>query len=333
MKKILLTGASGNIGYQTLKQLIEKDKYNITAFDIDSKSSRKKLEPLRDKINIIYGSITDAKKVEEVVKDYDIIIHLAAIIPPMSDKKPKLAYQVNYEGTKNIVNAIKENGKGSLLFSSSVAVYGDRLEKPYIRITDEFNPAEDYYASLKIECENMIKNANIDYSIFRLTAIMGRPEIDPLMFHMPLETKLEILSSIDAARAFVNAIEYMPELNKKTFNLSGGKECRTTYKSFLRNMFKIYGLNVKYLRALAFADYNFHCGYFLDGNELEEILHFRNETLEDYYERIKKETSGVLRFFSRMFSQPILFFLQEQSEPLQVIRMNDKKLIKRFFKG
>ncbi len=332
MKKILLTGASGNVGYQVLKQLVDKNKYDLTVFDVDNKNTRKKFKPYKDKINIIYGSITDSNLIHNIVKDFDIVIHLAAIIPPKADKEPELAYQVNFEGTRNIVSAIKQNEKGFLLFASSVAVYGDRIENPYIRVTDDLNPAEDYYALLKIECEKMIEEADIDHSIFRLTAIMGKPDIDPLMFHMPLQTKLEILSSVDAARAFVNAIEHTNELNNKTFNLSGGVNCRTTYKSLLRNMFKIYGLNIRYLSVLAFADYNFHCGYFLDSDDLENILHFRNETLESYYERLGKETKGIIRFFSRIFSQPILFFLQEQSEPLQAQKRNNLKLIKKFFK-
>lgn len=332
MKKILLTGASGNVGYQVLKQLIEKNKYNLTIFDIDNKDIRKKFKPYKDKINIIYGDITNSDLVNDVVKDFDIVIHLAAVIPPKADKKPELAYKVNFEGTRNIISAIKQNEKGFLLFASSVAVYGDRIENPYIKITDDLDPAEDYYALLKIECEKMIEDSNLDYSIFRLTAIMGRPDIDPLMFHMPLQTKLEILSSVDAARAFVNAIEHTNELNNKTFNLSGGVNCRTTYKSLLRNMFKIYGLNIRYLSVLAFADYNFHCGYFVDSDNLENILHFRNETLESYYARLRKETKGIIRFFSRIFSQPILFFLQEKSEPLQAQKKNNSKLIRKFFK-
>lgn len=332
MKKILLTGAGGNVGYQVLKQLVEKEKYDITIFDINNKVNRKKFKPYRNKVNIVYGDITDNNLIHDLIKDFDVIIHLAAIIPPASDKHPNLAYKVNFEGTRNILSAIKQNKKGFLLFASSVAVYGDRIDNPYIKVTDELDPAEDYYALLKIECEKMIKEYDIDYSIFRLTAIMGRPDVDPLMFHMPLETKLEILSSPDAARAFVNAIEHTKELNKKTFNLSGGKSCRTTYKALLRNMFKIYGLNIKYLSVLAFADYNFHCGYFLDSDDLENILNFRRENIESYYKRLRKETKGIIRFFSRIFSLPILFFLQEKSEPLKAQRRNNSSLIKKFFK-
>lgn len=332
MKKILLTGAGGNVGYQVLKQLVEKEEYDVTILDINNKVNRKKFKLYKNKVKIVYGDITDKSLVYDVIKDFDVIIHLAAIIPPAADKKPDLAYKVNFEGTRNIVNAIKQSKKGFLFFASSVAVYGDRIENPYIKVVDNLDPAEDYYALLKIECEKMIEEVNIDYSIFRLTAIMGRPDIDPLMFHMPLETKLEILSSVDAARAFVNAVEHTKELNKKIFNLSGGKCCRTTYKSLLRNMFKIYGLNIKYLSVLAFADYNFHCGYFLDSDELENILHFRRETLESYYTRLRKETKGIMRFFSRVFSLPILFFLQEKSEPLKAQRKNNWRLLKKFFK-
>ncbi len=333
MKKILLTGASGNVGYEVLEQLVEKDKYDITVFDVDKGNVRKKFASFEGKIDIKYGDITDEDLVKKIIKDFDVIIHLAAIIPPAADKNPTKAYKVNFEGTKNVVEAIKENGKGFLLFSSSIAVYGDRIENPYIKVTDKLNSGNDYYAELKIKCEELIRKSNIDYSIFRLTAIMNyKPAVDPLMFHMPLDTCMEILTSEDAARAFVNAIEKTDLLNNKTFNLSGGKLCRTTYRDLLKNMFKHYGLNFKYLKAVAFANYNFHCGYLQDGDDLEVLLHHRSENLDDYYRKVRKETKNITRFFTRMISFLIINILQKKSEPLIAKKTHNLKLLSKFCK-
>ena len=74
-------------------------------------------------------------------------------------------------------------------------------------------------------------------------------------------------------------------------------------------MFQIYGLNYHYMKEVAFAEQNFHCGYFLDGDALDDILHFRNDTLDTYYQRVKEETKGVTRFFSKIFSRPVIYFL------------------------
>lgn len=332
MAKVLLTGAAGSVGYETLKRLIS-DGHKVTAFDIKNYKNTQKLNKYSKKADIIYGDIRNKALVNNLVSGQDIIIHLAALIPPQADKFPELTHDINFGGTKNIVNAIKESdNKSFLVFSSSVSVYGDRTKDYWIKTTDKLKPSEgDYYAKMKIKTEKYIQSADINYTIFRFTGIMNRPQTDPLMFHMPLDTKLEIATVWDTARALVKSIDHTKELNKHIYNLGGGEKCRTTYREFLINMFKIYGLQYKYIKEVAFARKNFHCGYFLDSDKLENILHFRRDTLADYYRIIDKSTNKFVRFFSRLFSQPIIFFLTKKSEPLQAIKNKDKGLIRRFF--
>lgn len=330
--KILLTGAAGNVGFETLKDLI-KNNHDVTVLELDNKKTRKKLEPLHDKIKIVYGSINDRDLIDKLVKEQKVIIHLAAVIPPLADRNPDLARQVNFYGTLNIVEAIRKQEKMPyLIYSSSISVYGDRLKNYLIKVGDPLKPSVgDYYAKTKIAVEELIQNVKIPYTIFRLTGVMGYPATDPLMFHMPLDTKLEIASNIDTGVAFAKAVEHLDELEGKIFNLGGGEKCRTTYRKFLKEMFKIYGLNFHYLKSAAFANQNFHCGYFKDSQKLNDILHFQHDTLDSYYERVKKETKGIIRFFSRIFSRPIIYFLQEKSDPLIAQRNKDRQLIKRFF--
>lgn len=329
---ILLTGAAGNVGFETLRFLIKKN-YNITVLELNNKKNKNKLKPFKKQIDIIYGSINDQKLIYNLVKDKDVIIHLAAIIPPLADRKPKLTYRVNYLGTKNIIDAIKKQlNKTYLIFASSISVYGDRVKNSCIKVTDKLKPSVgDYYAKIKIKTETLIKKSNVPYTIFRLSAIMGHPEIDPLMFHMPLDTKLEIASNIDTGRAFANATCHLKALAGQTFNLGGGPQCRTTYLDFINKMFNIYGLNPKYLKESSFADQNFHCGYYIDGDKLNNIIHFRRDTLTTYYERVAKEINPVIKILTRLFSPLIIFSLQRNSEPLQAKLKKDLALIKRFY--
>ncbi|MDR3292652.1 MAG: NAD(P)-dependent oxidoreductase, partial [Clostridiales bacterium] len=302
-KRVLLTGATGNVGRNTLEVLLKND-YDVTAFDLPNKRSKKILGAYKNKIKAVYGSINDVSLVERLVSDADVVIHLAAIIPPLADKKPELAKQVNYLGTENIVRAIKErNPSCFLIFSSSISIYGDRTEDYRIKTTDPLTPSEgDYYALTKIVSEKMIREAGIGYTIFRFSAIMGLPHTDPLMFHMPLDTKLEIAPSSMTAEALVKACENADKLNGRIFNLGGGEAYRTDYRAFLSEMLKLYGLNFKYFNEKAFAEKNFHCGYLEDSYVLNDILDFQHGTIEDYYAFVKKHTPSIIRFFSRIFA-------------------------------
>jgi nucleoside-diphosphate-sugar epimerase len=312
--KILLTGATGNVGFETLKKLIERD-HEVTVLEIESAKNRKILNQYRDKIFAVFGSVMDAHLIDKLIVDKDVVIHLAAVIPPLADEKPELAKQTNVLGTLNIVNAIeKQSKKPFLMYSSSISVYGDRLENYNIEVGDKLEPSfGDKYAETKIAAENIIQNSSIDYTIFRLGAVMGKPKINPLMFHMPLKTKLEIVSNIDVGEALVKSVNHLGELKGQIFNLGGGEQCRTSYHDFLENMFRIYGLNTKDININAFAPNNFHCGYYIDGHRLNNILNFQNDTLGTYYERMKKEIPNHKRFITRLFSKPILYFMQKKS--------------------
>ena len=221
MQTILLTGATGSVGYQTLKELLkQKDKFKIKVFELKNRKTCKKLYPYKKKIEIVWGDITNKDDVEKAVKFSDTIIHTAALIPPKADKYTILAEKINVGGTQNIVDALnKFNPESFLIYTSSISVYGDRIDNPKIKILDPLTPSpRDHYATTKIKAENYIKINTKNFSIFRLSAVMDiQMKLDPLFFHMPLKTPLEIVTTSDVASALVNAIEkkyYLVKLRK-----------------------------------------------------------------------------------------------------------------------
>lgn len=329
----MVTGASGTVGSQVVSQLVEKGIYEITAFDVRNKNSEKKLAPFAEKIQIVYGDITDKATVEKIAENKDFVIHLAAIIPPLADDNPNLAYRVNVQGTKNLVESLEQKSpEAFFIYASSISVYGDRLEQPFISVGDALIPSEgDEYAKTKIETEKFLKASKLEWTIFRLAAIMGNHKISKLMFHMPLDTKMEICTPADTARAFVNAINHRENLKYYIFNLGGGEECRTTYREFLQKSFEIFGLGKLDFPDKAFAEKNFHCGYYEDGDNLEKILKFRRHTLADYFYQVKESVNPVTRLFTKMFKSVVKKTLLRSSEPYDAF-VNDKKELKnRFF--
>ena len=332
-RSILLTGASGTVGYEVLKQLVEIPNVKITVFDKRSQASFKKLNPFKDKVNLIYGDITNRVDVEKIVQNQDYTIHLAAIIPPLADDNPQLANKVNVEGTKILVQLLEKHApKCFFIYSSSISVYGDRLENPYISISDSLEPSPgDEYALTKIAAEKIIRTSHLDWTIFRLAAIMGGHKMSKLMFHQPLNTSLEIATPQDTARAFVKAIEKQEQLSKRIFNLGGGESCRIDYKGFLERSFKIFGLGELNFPKKTFAEKNFHCGFYADGDELENILHFRKHSLEDYFYQEKEKVSTIKKAGTFLLRRPIKYYLLKQSEPLVAFQKEDEKMKKQFF--
>ncbi len=312
--KVLLTGAFGNVGLSTLKELLKKD-YSVRVFEVYNRKNRKIAKKFKNRIDITWGDLRNKEDVNIAVQNQDIIIHLAAIIPPLADANPELAESVNVGGTKNILDAIKkELHKPKLIFTSSVAVYGDRRYNPLIEVTDPLAPSKgDYYAITKISAEKLIRESGVDFATFRLTYItsIDKLNMDPLMFHMPLDTSIEICDTKDVGLALVNAIE-CDEVWGETFNLAGGKQCRITYREYLNDMMEIFGLGRNFLPEEGFADKDFHCG-FMNTNKSQNLLKYQTHTLEDYYRDVKKKI-GPKKHFMPAIKWMIRLNLLKRSE-------------------
>jgi len=336
MRRILLTGASGTVGKEVLKQLCASGTpYEITIFDRKTKYSNSLFRKYGNRIIVVFGDISFRDNVEKVCSNKDIVIHLAAIIPPLADIDPSLARAVNVTGTRNLIECIEERSPGAfLLYSSSISVYGDRNKNPWIRTNDPLIPSDrDEYARTKIEAESLVRNSSLKWSIFRLTAIMGPNNHKPsqLMFHMPLESKMEIATPADTGRAFINALTHPDKLNGNIYNLSGGEKCRIDYRDFLSRSFEIFGLGKLNFRENTFAGRNFHCGYYEDGNILNEILDFRRETIDDYFASLKANVSIFRKIPTILLRSYIKKNLQNKSEPLAAVETNNETEIRHFF--
>ncbi|MEA1875428.1 MAG: NAD(P)-dependent oxidoreductase [Bacteroidota bacterium] len=330
---ILVTGACGSIGYEIIKIAAGSNSVKTRTFDLVTSKNKAKLKK-HPELEVMYGDLRDPFKVWLACQGIDYVIHLGALIPPAADNNPDLARQINVEGTRNIINALNQGNRNArILYASSISIYGDRVKTPWIKKSDPLNPSEgDYYAQTKIESERLIRESGLDYSIFRVSAVMGsQTKLNPLFFHMPLGTSLEIITAHDAGNAFLKAINNFNPIRNQIFNLSGGTECRITYKGFLDKVFSIQGLKNLNLPSKAFASKNFHCGYYEDGDELEELLHFRSENLTDYFFQMAERQTVLSRGLASLLNPVIRMILLKQSDPWKAFRKGSGKPFKHFF--
>jgi len=298
MAKILVTGGAGMIGAPLTRQLVY-DGHDVTLMDLRSPASLHILREFDlDRKGNTLGSVTDQRLVDRLVQGQDYVIHLAAVLPPKADANHELAQEVNISGLDNIIRAIINNQNHAvLIFASSVSVYGNRLDSPEIHTDDLHNPGEDYYALTKSNGEKHIKLAGIKYAIFQLGAVFG-PELlkpQPLMFKMPLETKIEWMHKDDAAMAFARAIGNEAIL-EQTLHLAGGEACRCAYKEFLEMVYESLGFGQYSLPKNLFSKKGWHCGYMADSEKTLQILDLFPRGLIEIRQEIEEIGRTDLRF-------------------------------------
>ncbi len=127
--KILVTGGTGFIGSYIVRYLLKAKYQNISVLK-RPKSDISLLKKVKDRIIFIDGDINDSYFIHEIVENYDIILHTAAVVS-YHPKFYKNMYRVNVLGTQNIINASVLHGIKKFVHISSIAALG-RVKKDEI---------------------------------------------------------------------------------------------------------------------------------------------------------------------------------------------------------
>lgn len=312
--KVLLTGAFGNLGANTLKNLLENHKHELTCFDVQNPRNEKERDRLLavGEFRTIWGDITDPETVKQAVEGQDCILHLAAIIPPLTEQAPELAHRVNVEGTHNVIEAAKQQKKQpKLVFTSSITVHGKRQCEPPPRRADESLQPTDVYTTTKCESEKELKASGLEWTILRVGAampvdIMGWQSSESLeySFAIPLDQRIEVVHPLDVATAIANAPE--ADTAGKVLFLGGGKTCQMTNRDLQTHLFKALGIGMVCERAYRIPkdDSDYWTTDFMDTEESQRILKFQKHSFDRYIEDLRR-TFGWKRYFTLMLG-PII---------------------------
>ena len=158
MMNILVVGGAGYVGGGIVDKLQEKHK--VTVYD-----SLIYENEFRKNVNFIYGDIRDYSKLNKILKNYDAVVWLAALVGDGACSiNPTLTYEINSESVKNLVS----NFKGKIIFFSTCSVYG--AQEGVLSEESEVNPLSEY-AKSKLVAEDILTNS--DAIIFRLGTLFG----------------------------------------------------------------------------------------------------------------------------------------------------------------
>jgi UDP-glucose 4-epimerase len=313
--RVLLTGAFGNVGSSTLRELLAQG-HTVRCFDIPSKANQRAARRLRGRAEVVWGDLRRPEDVARAVADQEVVIHLAFIIPKLSatgvgvDDRPDWAREINVGGTQNLLEAMKAQPKPpKIIFASSVHVYGRTQDKPPCRTADDPLEATDDYSQHKILCEQMVRNSGLEWAIFRFGVVFPLAlKLDPAMFDVPLDTRLEFVHTRDVGLALANAVS-CPDIWGRVLLIGGGERCRFYYRDVVRFLLEKMGVGMLPERAFGKTPF---CIDWLDTRESQKLLRYQHRSLEDYA-REMAALMGPKRYLLRMFRPLVRRMLLKRS--------------------
>ncbi len=302
--KVLLTGAFGNIGSNTLEELCRQG-HQVRCFVRPRRANQRKARRLAGKVEIAWGDIRNKDEVKAAVQGQEIVIHLAYIIPPRCLEEPEIARQVNVEGTRNLIEAAQSlEHPPKILFSSSLDLFGyTQDQEPPRKITDPVF-ATDAYTEHKLACEGMLTSSGLEWSIFRFADVppLALRSPHPIMFEIPLNNRIEVIHPYDAALAIANGIR-SEEIWGHLWLIGGGQGCQIYYRDYLDSMLDLMGIGQLPAEAFTTKPY---CTDWLDTEASQHLLVYQRYTFDDILVGLAR-----IAHLQRIFAPSVRFFVRK----------------------
>ena len=229
MKRILVTGSSGQIGSEIVPLL--RGKYgvdNVVASDLRMESESQHNGPFET------IDVREGEALEKVVDAYEIdtIFHLASLLSAMGEKNPDLAWSVNIEGLRNVLQLARTK-QLRLFWPSTIAVFGSNTPRRATPQETFFDPQTIYgitKRSGELLCKYYHDKFNVDVRSLRYPGIIshktrpggGTTDYAVEVFHAAVEdhpyscfvsadTRLPMMYIEDAVRAALELMHADPE--------------------------------------------------------------------------------------------------------------------------
>ena len=299
---ILVTGGAGFIGKYIVKSLLEKDN-SVTIFDNFSNSTKNSINFLVNTgAKVIEGDVRKLDEIVNAIKDHEVVIHLAAKISVSeSISNPSDTFQVNVEGTNNVLTACKKNNVKKLIAASSAAVYGEGTPNVKLIEESELNPISPYGQS-KVKMELVIKEFeskhNINCIILRFFNIFGigqSPEyagvISKFIEKITQDESLEIFGDGMQTRDFVAIEDVIQSIDNAilygksgTYNIGSGEI--TSIKEIAELMISMneIKLDIKYTNELKGDIRNSHADISRAKKEIKYFPKFKIDRIKEMLE-------------------------------------------------
>ena len=204
-KTVLVTGSSGYLGSQTVAALAQRPDLKVVALDVR--------EPAARLAGVVY-EVADirAAEVDGIVARHapQVVVHLASIVTPAKHSNRAFEYDVDVNGTKNLLQACIAHGVRRLIVSSSGAAYGYYADNPeWLVETDAVRGNDSFaYACHKRLVEEMLRDYRVSHPqleqiVFRIGTILG-PTVHNQITDLFEKPRLIAIAGSDSPFVFIH---------------------------------------------------------------------------------------------------------------------------------
>jgi len=232
MAEILITGGAGNLG-RTLAEALKGEGHALRILDI----------PACDfsffdgwaKTSILQGDILDAPFVQSALAGVDLVYHLAALLPPVSEVDRRRTFRINVDGTANLLSACDAQQRPpTVVFASSISIFGDTSREEGLIGPDHPPNPNDCYAESKVEGEKVLFASGVPYVNLRISAIALPVFLDPPEpWPFTAAQRIELIALSDLVTALVGVVRKAPTTST-TLLLAGGRTWQMSGEQYVR---------------------------------------------------------------------------------------------------
>ncbi len=285
---VLVTGGAGSVGRQLIDRLRGAGR-PVRVFDLPVMD----FSGLEDDpgIEIVKGDITKPDDVASAAAGLSAVAHLAALLPPNSERDRGLTFAVNVDGTRNLIEALREHSPGaSLVFTSSISTYGDTsAEQPPVTV-EHSQRAIDLYAESKIAGEKLVAESALSAVSLRIApiavpAFLEPPQVWPFM----PDQRVEMVHRDDVVDALFAAAT-LTEGARGVLNVAGGASWQLTGRDYVNDFYDFVGApsdDAVYRDSPGWVDW-------YDTEESQRVLGYQNRPYEHYAQQMRDIVQAMM---------------------------------------
>jgi nucleoside-diphosphate-sugar epimerase len=276
MSIVLVTGGAGNLGRQTVVKLAQGG-HDVRVLDLPDLDYS--FADAHTNIKVFHGDICEKSVLAMACDGIDWAVHLAAIMPPMSEENTELAERVNIEGTRSLLEAL--HPEIPIIFASSVATYG--VPKAGIVGIDHPQQPIDFYGETKLQNEQDITENGRPFVLLRISGVSVPALLEiPRPWFFAVDQCLEFVHLEDVAEAVANCVGNGAAMGK-TLQVAGGETWQLLGHEYSRAVCEAFDFPPD---SATFQEQPGWTGWY-DTNESQRLLQYQNHTFEDFIEQLK----------------------------------------------